>query len=485
MAKDFLYCEINDTKIYPNDVVAITTYPESKFIAKQGWYKLGTARKHGWYFVNLSDKSVIPLDLIDIEQVIRDPDQQSSAATKPTIDTTQPKTTDEPVKYFEVNDTKIYINDMVSISDYPKMKFVAKFGWYNYDGKKQNGWYFLSVEDKAIIPKDTIKSDSISKEIIIGTSELRPTLKDMDTPTPEVKYLVIPDTNIRLYDGDIIKISNKPRVKWIVHAGWFIYQEVQNFGWYFECIKNGEILPATIIDLKLCTLVTTKTQGSVAYDGKVVNYTRPFTVADAELLNRTFITLDTIEQRDNIDPTKLVDGKMVRVNDVGGIPVYYAWNSKLQLWEKIETQGGEGIPEIIGTPERPIILADLEPGLYRVKGTYKISTTYPAIIMTPIDHIAFVSNDDDVNIKVITDTDITDYIVVGDTVTFVDEYATHKYIKDNYADKVYVDTKIAVVESEISRIISEFHDKVVEIVYEVLNTALDRVSEDYINNLFE
>ena len=143
MAKDFLYCEINDTKIYPNDVVVITTYPESKFIAKQGWYKLGTARKHGWYFVNLSDKSVIPLDLINIEQVIRDPDQQSSATTKPTIDTTQPKTTDEPVKYFEVNDTKIYINDMVSISDYPKMKFVAKFGWYNYDGKKQNGWYFL------------------------------------------------------------------------------------------------------------------------------------------------------------------------------------------------------------------------------------------------------------------------------------------------------------------------------------------------------
>ena len=175
---------------------------------------------------------------------------------------------------------------------------------------------------------------------------------------------------------------------------------------------------------------------------------------------------------------------MVRVNDVGGIPVYYAWNTSTQTWEKIETQGGEGIPEIIGTFENPIILAELEYGLYRVKGTYKISENYPTVFMTAIDHLAFVNEGEDINIKVITEDEITDYIVEGNDVTLIDNYATVQYVEDNYATKVYVDNKIAVVESEISQIISEFHDKVVEIVYEVLGIALNGIEEQYINNLF-
>ena len=43
---------------------------------------------------------------------------------------------------------------------------------------------------------------------------------------------------------------------------------------------------------------------------------------------------------------------------------------------------------------------------------------------------------------------------------------------------------IAVLEAEISEIISEFHDKVIEIVYEVLEVALNGIEEQYIDDLF-
>ena len=387
--------------------------------------------------------------------------------------------------YYEATDTKIYSNDVVTISSYPDVKFIAKNGWYKLGTAQKNGWYFINIATRSIIPIDDINIEEITKDIEQGTTELRPTLKDIDTQIAENNFIVIPGTNVRLYDGDIVKISTKPRVKWIVHLGWYIYQDAQNFGWYFVSIKDGEIAPVSIIDLTLCTLVTTKTQGSGIEDGKVINYTRPFTLEDAQTLNRTFISLDTIEQRDNIDPKHLVNGRIVRVNNVGGASAYYIWNSSTNEWNIFEDFSIKGIPEVIGTNENPIILSELEPGLYRVKGVYKISPDYEMITFATIDHLAFVNEDDDIDIKVITDSSITDYIVEGDAVTFVNNYATYQYLQDNYASKEYVDSKVAVLEAEISEIISTFRDKVIEIVYECLNDSLDNIHEDYINNLFD
>ena len=485
MAKNFLYCEETDTKIYSNDVVSISSYPDAKFIAKQGWYKLGSAQKHGWYFISLADKSILPIDLVDIRDIIKDPNQAISDGSHSATPEASSATETSPT-YLEVSNSKVFNNDTVSISSKPETKYIVKYGWFTLDGQKQQGWYFLSVDDRSITPLSEVNLSEVTKDTIeIPTSEYRPTLKDIDTPNPISDYLVIPGTNIRLYDSDIVKISGKPRIKWVVHTGWYIYEGNQNFGWYFISIKDGTILPASIIDLTLCTLVTTKTQGSEKYDGKVVNYTRPFTVADAELLNRSFITVETIEQRDNLDKKKLVNGKLVRCNDVGGAPNYYAWNSETKEWDRVDFGNGGGIPEVIGTTEHPIVLSNLEPGLYRVIGTYKISPTYEMITLTGIHHIAFVSEDDEPNIKVITDTDITDYIVTEDDVTFVNIYATRQYVAENYATKIYVDNKIAVIEAQISELIAGLDDRILGIVNNRLDEALNGITESYINGLFD
>lgn len=484
MSKNFLYCEQTDTKIYSDDIVTISSFSNVKFIAKQGWYKYNSTRIHGWYFISIADKSIVPIDAVDIKDIKKDEDQAHSFGTHTAAKPKEKKK--EDVNYILTADQTLYPNDIVTLSDYPDTSWVLKKGWYKLGTAQKTGWYVVNISDRTIIPLDDLDISTVAKEVEVGTSEFKPTLKDIDTKPAESNFILIPGTNIRLYDGDVVKISGKPRIKWVVHTGWYIYDGNQNYGWYFVSIKNGDILPVGAIDLTLCTLVTVKTQGSGVTDGKVVNYTRPFTVADAEALNRAFITVETIEQRDNLDKKKLVNGKLVRCNNVGGSPNYYAWNAETKVWDKVDfAGGGGGIPEVVGTTEHPIVLSELEPGLYRVIGTYKISRTYAMITLTGIHHLAFVSEDDNPNIKVITDSDITDYVVTDGDVTFSSEYATKDYVADNYATKQYVDNKIAVIEAQISEIISEFHDRVLEVVNERLEDALNDISESYINSLFD
>ena len=473
MGKVYLYCEETNTRIYPNDILTISTYPNVKYIAKHGWYRLGTAQKNGWYFISIADKSIIPVESVNLADIVKN---NNLAGSSDGIDESDnPPVALPKFLYCETTDIKINPNDRIKLSPASDIIYTAKYGDYKINNEKQQGWYFISVDTGKILPLSVVNLNTVVKEEDQDIS----IFKDMDAIPAEVNYIVIPGTDIRLYDSDIVKISSKPKVKWIVHLGWYIYDDVQNFGWYFESIKDGEILPVSIVDLTLCTLVTIKTQGSEHYDGKVVNFTRPFTDADAEILKRAFITVDTIEQRDNIDKKKLINGKMVRVNSDDGPAQYFAWNADTQIWEYLEVFG---IPELVGTTKQPLILSELDAGLVRVKGTYKISPTYPTITMTPIDHLVFIAKTEDlITIKVITDSTITDYQVKDEDVVFVNEYATHKYLEEHYATTIYVDSAIAVLEGEIEDLIADFRDKVLEI----MNDSLDNISDDYINNLFD
>jgi len=474
--KDFLYCEETDTKIRNNDVVSISTYPNVKWIVKNGWYKIGTAQKRGWYFVSIADKTVLPIDLVDIKDISKDDNQAISTSEERPTPAENPTSAAQPevnVLYCNDTDTKIYHNDIVDISG---EKYVVKFGWHEIDGQQKNDWHFISLKDRSILPLSEVDLTAVSKEQVLGTSEFRPTLKDMETPALVNDYIVIPNTDIRLYDSDIVKISNRPNIKWVVHTGWFIYDNIQNYGWYFVSIKDGEILPVSIVDLTLVTLEVLKTQGSEVYDGKVVGYTRPFTLADAEIIRRAFITVETPEQRDNLDPKKLVNGKMVRVNDVGGVACYYAWNEETQVWDKVDFgSGGAGIPELVGTEAHPIIISKLDEGLYRIIGYYKVSPD-SELVQTDIDHLSFVANNgDNIKIKVTTEDKITDYLVETDTITLIINYATESY----------VESRIQWVYEKISEIISELYQDLPSIIDEEVSKILKPIPESFIRGLFE
>jgi len=402
MSKDYLLIEGSDIQLHSGDIVTISSYGDTKWIVKQGWYVLNTARKNGWYFLSIADKSVLPAETVDLSEV-------------------------------SLTDSGIINTDPDSYHDSP------------------------------VIPKPN-----------------KSTTKTND----ECKYITIPNTSVRLYDGDIVKISKYPKFKWIVHCGWYIDDNRQNYGWYLCNIKSGKTIPVNTIDLTTCTLISSYTQGSTFRSGPELNYTRPFTDSDAEMLSRTFISVDTIEQRDNLDTCKLINGRMVRVNDVEGSIAYYAWNAETQTWD--DATLSDTIQRVVGSAEHPVILSELDSNVYLIYGQYKISPNDPSVYITLADILAMVnSNDDEKYIKVIDNRSMTDYVVEEGDITLTSIYATTEYIDQKYATKVYVDDKFNLLEQQIQEIVTTLDARIREIAREEDRLYSTDIASDFIEDLFD
>ena len=152
-------------------------------------------------------------------------------------------------KYLHCEETglNLYPNDIITIASQPNIKYIVKCGWYQLGSSYNDDWHFVSIADKSIIPYTSVnladvskvsQSRSISDDSVTETIAARPSPKltppteadnsvrvESDTAPVILNYLVIPGTDVRIYDGDIIKISNKPKTKWVVHYGWFIYED--------------------------------------------------------------------------------------------------------------------------------------------------------------------------------------------------------------------------------------------------------------------
>ena len=186
-----------------------------------------------------------------------------------------------------------------------------------------------------------------------------------------MNYLPVPGSDIQLKDGDIVILSRLPKVKWIVHYGWYTHEGGQTFGWYFSEIPSQKSIPVTESDLESIVLVDT---------GEVVPPCPPcppippcppdpgpypppapypptgpdlfpfpfpdpqtpeddpfayFTKNDKYLLDASWITLPSIEHRDALSTICTVpDGKIVMVNDDEGITHYYSWNAATEVWKE-------------------------------------------------------------------------------------------------------------------------------------------------------
>lgn len=388
MSKDYLLVENSGIELHSGDVVIIASYGDTRWVLKQGWYKLGNAQKNGWYFLSLSDKSVVPVTFVDLEEV--------------------------------------------SLSD-----------------------------NQSVKPSDAKNND-------------------------EYKYVVIPGTNIRLYDGDVVRVSKYPKSKWFIHCGWYICNTKQNYGWYLSNVKTGKVMSIDVIDLTTCTLIDDYKQGDDYKSGQELAYTRPFTDSDAEILTRSFITVDTIEQRDNLDPHKMANGRLVRVNDVEGAVAYYAWDENNREWTQATL--GDSIPKIVGTPENPIILSTLPPDTYLIYGQYKICPEDPTTYVTLSNILSLVNDSEDVQyVKVIDNTSITDYVVEDGAISVKSVYLTDSYILDKYATIEYVDSKFSALESQIQaieEILSTLNLRIREIAQEEDRLYSTDIAKTYIDNLF-
>lgn len=150
--------------------------------------------------------------------------------------------------------------------------------------------------------------------------------------------LTIPDTGVKLVDGSVVTLARFPGMKWIVHNGWYTYMNQQFMGWYFCSIPDQQVLPISDDDLKLLTVVSTN-GGHVCPPPPPAIAPSPCHPHPSHVphemkyeIDRAFITVDTIAQRNELNKRLLPHGKIVRVNNVGGSPEYYEWDQVNQIW---------------------------------------------------------------------------------------------------------------------------------------------------------
>lgn len=146
--------------------------------------------------------------------------------------------------------------------------------------------------------------------------------------------LIVPDTGVELHDGSIVILNRFPGTKWIVHNGWYSYQDQQYMGWYFCSIPSQTILPVSDEDLRMLTVVSDGECPCPPGPKPPMPFPDvPFTPQNAYELDRAWISVETIAQRDQLNKRLLPNGKIVRVNNVSGQAKYYIWNQVTQVWE--------------------------------------------------------------------------------------------------------------------------------------------------------
>lgn len=159
------------------------------------------------------------------------------------------------------------------------------------------------------------------------------------------RYLIIPSTRKKVYAGDVIALARLPGAKWIVEFGWYTYYNYQYSGWYLTEIPDGEVMPLNDEDLDEITVVSTN--GSECdCDCNHGQQSEPYPPGPKPLgpgpnLDRAWISVDTIAQRDRLSQKPLPDGKIVRVNrtTTEGDPKYFVWNVVTETWNDFSFTG--------------------------------------------------------------------------------------------------------------------------------------------------
>ena len=154
------------------------------------------------------------------------------------------------------------------------------------------------------------------------------------------------------------------------------------------------------------------------------------------------------------------------------------------LWEHSEsidydTLGNRPIVNLVGTLDKPVTVSELDDGIYRIKGQYKISDLEETIYLSASDILMTVSkNNQNIEIKKITSDDITDYIITNSDIS-KNTYVTEQYLKENnYTTISYVDTKIEALETSIKEDMKSYVQTVIE---EFFTEELDKRIDDRID----
>lgn len=171
-----------------------------------------------------------------------------------------------------------------------------------------------------------------------------------------MRYLPVPDSDLKLVDGNIVMIERFEDTKWVLHDGWFNYENRRYKGWYFVSIPNETVLPLSEKDLVGIILVSSKANdadpdfpekpGKHHHDGPGSLYPpvcpdpepeRPafFSSSLKKQIQESFISVPTMKYLHKLAKEgNIQDGKIVRVNNAEeGVTKYFIWSATLERWK--------------------------------------------------------------------------------------------------------------------------------------------------------
>ena len=147
--------------------------------------------------------------------------------------------------------------------------------------------------------------------------------------------IIIPGTDKILLDGTIVILVGFDDVKYILHNGYYTYNDEMFEGWYGVSIPDQNIIPIVVDMLVGCEVVYYPDSNC---NCRFPSGNIPYTTEDDFQLQRAFITVDTMIERDALSPnlsiTNLANGKIVRVNKPNNVdfdPKYYIYTYNSDL----------------------------------------------------------------------------------------------------------------------------------------------------------
>ena len=168
----------------------------------------------------------------------------------------------------------------------------------------------------------------------------------------EERYITIPNTQEKIYEGSVVELFRLPNLQWILHYGYYNYNGIRRKGWYFSSIPADSEMPVFNEDLVRLRVIDGPDEPMPVPPGPCpppgpypptpplpphppMPAPIPYTSRDKKQVDEAMITLDDLEERDKFGSAWLVNGKLVRVNDSDGEgnPEYYTWNSEESKWE--------------------------------------------------------------------------------------------------------------------------------------------------------
>lgn len=168
----------------------------------------------------------------------------------------------------------------------------------------------------------------------------------------------------------------------------------------------------------------------------------------------------------------------------------------IPLWENPEpidynTLGNQPIINLVGTLDEPIIVNELESGIYKISGRYKITQTDLTVYLNPNVNIFIIDKTDGIiSIKKISNEEIIDYTVENDIVSKTNLTITEDYLFENgYVTSTYVDKKIEVLNISLREDIQKYIDEVIgdkfnSIIDERIDKKILSATDEDIRSLF-